>query len=89
MESDSPRDLAERVGRNIRRLREDKGLSQVDLSKKAGIVQPQISRWERGLNLPQLDGLMKIAHALDIHVSDLYAPDGVEPNGHDTSSAAA
>ena len=43
-----------------------KGLSQVDLAKKAGTKQSAISRFESGTSNPSLQFLYKIADALGV-----------------------
>ncbi len=40
------------LSRTLRQLRVDAGLSGVDAAKRAGLSQPTISRWERGLFVP-------------------------------------
>ena len=52
------------LARNMRRLREAKGLSQGALAADAGIYQELISRIENGAANPELDTLGKIAAAL-------------------------
>ena len=49
----------------IKRRRQSIGMSQEALALTAGITQSQVSRYERGLNDPTGDILVKIAHALN------------------------
>lgn len=45
----------------FKELREEKELSQEELSKKLGIHQKTISRWERGIQLPNIESLEVLA----------------------------
>lgn len=45
----------------LKELREEKGLTQTELSKKTSIKQQNISRWEKGDNSPNVDDIVKLA----------------------------
>ncbi len=49
----------------ITRIRKEKRLSQLQLSKKAGITQPALARLEAGRGNPTALQLVKIIYALD------------------------
>lgn len=56
----------------IKRLRERKGLTQVELAAKARITQPYLAQLESGVRLnPSLDVLKRLAEALGVAVRDL------------------
>lgn len=57
------------IGKNIIQLRGN--MSQEELRKKANVSRTTISRIENGLNI-ELDNLIKIAEALDVHPGDLF-----------------
>jgi transcriptional regulator with XRE-family HTH domain len=59
------------LARNVRRLREAKGLSQGALAADAGIYQELISRIENEAANAELDTLGKIADALGVHPGEL------------------
>lgn len=40
------------LSENIRRLRESKGLSQGELAVRLNVVRQTVSKWERGLSVP-------------------------------------
>jgi len=42
-------------------LRQEKNLSQEQLGKQTGIHPMNISKWERGLNLPNVDSIKVLA----------------------------
>ncbi|MBM7457729.1 helix-turn-helix domain-containing protein [Rhodococcus coprophilus] len=58
-------DRVARVGRAVRVARRQAGLSARTLAARAGISQAFLSQVERGLNVPSLASLYKIADALD------------------------
>lgn len=43
------------------------------LGERAGLSQQSVSYIERGLRIPNLDTLFRLAHALGIDLSDLIA----------------
>lgn len=61
------------VGRSIRRLRTEKGLSQDVLSGLAGIARTHLSMIENGDKQPNFETLWKIALALEMRPSALVA----------------
>ena len=66
-------ELLKNVGRNIKRIRENKGLSQVDLiGKMDGLFDPtNISRIEAGRNNPTIYTLQRIADALEVSLVEI------------------
>jgi transcriptional regulator with XRE-family HTH domain len=66
------------IGKQIRRLREDKDWSQAQLAVYAGSSQPTINQIESGKRNPSTRTLEKIAGALGIEVADLF-PKAEEP----------
>lgn len=60
------------LSKNLKRLREKKGLSQDRLAKLADVANNTIIKMEQGENLnPTLDTLKKIAKALEVSVDEL------------------
>ena len=62
---------AELLGERIRHLREKKDVTQVALAERSGVRQGHLSDIERGVMLPNLVTLFRIAAALPCKVSDL------------------
>jgi transcriptional regulator with XRE-family HTH domain len=58
-------------GENLRRLREEKGISLNELSRRAGVSAAHISQIERSLATPSLKTLEKIAQVLEMPTSRL------------------
>jgi len=50
----------------IRKSREEMGVSQVELARRMGVTQPLISRMEKGESLPREETLVRIARALGL-----------------------
>lgn len=61
-----PNSPAAEFGAEIRRLREERGLSQSDLAERVGKSQAAVSFWEKGRRVPDLVDLLALARALDI-----------------------
>lgn len=55
----------------LKKYREDKGLTQVQLSELTGITTRQIQKYESGKARPRLDAAEKIAKALNITTDEL------------------
>ena len=54
------------IGNILKELRNDKGLTQEQLSGLAALDRTHYSKLERGLRSPTIETLFKISHALDI-----------------------
>ena len=66
-------DLASEA-QQVRRLRQQAGLTQEALAKRAGIARPNLARVESGRYRPSLETLERIARALGQPVSTLVVP---------------
>jgi DNA-binding XRE family transcriptional regulator len=69
----------ELLGQRLRDLRQERNVTQVVLSARAGLPQSHISEIESGAMLPNLITIIRIAAALPCKVSDLTSVfDGVD-----------
>ena len=59
------------VGRVIRTMREEKGLSQEVLSGLAGIPRSHLSMIETGYISPKVETLWKVAEGLGLRLSEI------------------
>jgi transcriptional regulator with XRE-family HTH domain len=59
-------------GKNIRRLRKDRGFTQEQLAEEAGMAMRYLSGVERGEENPTLRFMAKIADALGVPLPDLF-----------------
>jgi transcriptional regulator with XRE-family HTH domain len=57
----------------LKRLREERSITQEQLAFDAGITVSALSRIERGLNSPGWTTVQRLANALDISMSELVA----------------
>ena len=67
------------LSENIKSIRKSKGLSQEELAVKLNVVRQTISKWEKGLSVPDSDMLISISEALETPVSILLGETIVEP----------
>ena len=58
-------------GTEIKNHRETLGISQLELAKKTGISHQNISRWESGKALPNIDFCVKLADFFGVSLDDL------------------
>lgn len=70
---DHDRALAHRWGRRIQTRRDELGLSQAALAERIGVHQATISAWELGRQLPRHNQMVRIAGALGVAATDLFA----------------
>lgn len=66
------------LNENIKAIRKTKGLSQEELAVKLNVVRQTISKWEKGLSVPDADMLISISQALETPVSTLLGETIVE-----------
>lgn len=57
----------------VKRLREERAITQEQLAFDAGITVSALSRIERGLNSPGWTTVRRLAGALDLRMSELVA----------------
>lgn len=58
-------------GRRLRKLRQERGLSQADLAKLAKIHPMQVGKYERGEGYPAVESLMGLARACGVSIDFL------------------
>ena len=66
------------MGERLRKLREQKKMSQGDVEKKTGLLRCYISRVENGHTVPAVQTLEKLARAFEVPMYKLFY-DGEEP----------
>ncbi|ARC38506.1 XRE family transcriptional regulator [Paracoccus yeei] len=67
--------LRERVARNLRRLRQEKSLSQEELADRADINRNYVGMLEREENAATVDMLEKLAAVLEVDPVELLRRD--------------
>ena len=74
------------LNENIRAIRKSKGLSQEELAIKLNVVRQTISKWERGLSVPDSDMLISISEVLETPVSTLLGETVIESKVDDLTA---
>lgn len=64
------------LGKNLRRLREQCGMTQEDVALNSGVHATEVSRIERGKRDPRVSTVEKLATALDVPPDELLRRDG-------------
>ncbi len=58
-------------GKHLRKLREERNLSQEELANRSGIAFSQIGRFERGVRSPTLSTLKALSKGLGVEPKEL------------------
>ncbi len=61
----------EKIGKFIALLRKSKNMTQQELSLKLLTSRENISKWERGINMPTPDSLMLLSEIFDVSVNEI------------------
>jgi transcriptional regulator with XRE-family HTH domain len=67
------------IGTRLKKLREDRSLSQGDIEKRTGLLRCYISRVENGHTVPSLETLERLAAALEVPLYQLFYEGEAEP----------
>lgn len=62
-----------KIGKLIATLRNKEGLTQQDLGDKIGVGFRAVSKWERGLNLPDIGNMTELSKLFGITLDELMA----------------
>lgn len=76
------------LNENLKQLRKSKGLSQEELAIRLNVVRQTISKWEKGLSVPDADMLIKIADIFEVSVSKLLGAKIGEKKEQDVNEVA-
>lgn len=74
---------------NLKTMRKEKGFSQEQLATRLNVVRQTISKWEKGLSVPDAEILIQLAEVLDVEVSDLLGKKIEIPEGQSEENALA
>ena len=59
------------LNETLRSIRKSKGFTQEELAARLNVVRQTVSKWEKGLSVPDADILIKIAELFEVSVSEL------------------
>ena len=62
-----------KIGKFIAECRKEKKLTQAQLAERLGITDKAVSKWERGLSLPDSSIMLELCTLLDITVNELLS----------------
>ena len=68
---------AEYTGKKIAELRKEKNLTQKELAKELHVTDKAVSKWERGLSLPDISILIPLSEILNVSLYDLLKGEDV------------
>jgi transcriptional regulator with XRE-family HTH domain len=61
------------MGKQIRHLRTQSGMTQEELAGKLNVTRQALSNWERDVNEPDLVMLKEICFLFGVHMDDFFA----------------
>lgn len=62
-------------GENFKNIRKRAGLSQVQVAKKLGIRQSNVSDWENDVSRPEYEKLIELAKIYDVSLYEILGLD--------------
>ena len=75
-----------KIGKYIAKKRQEKGFTQEGLAEELDISNRAISKWERGICLPESDNLAKLCQLFDVSYNELLS--GEDLDGSDYKKQA-
>lgn len=70
------------LNERIKELRKKKGLTQEELATDLNVVRQTVSKWEKGLSVPDADTLKSIAEVLGVSVEEILDTDSEQTKNH-------
>lgn len=71
------------LSKNLKIFRKRKGLTQENIAEALNVVRQTISKWEKGISVPDADMLIKLAEILDVSVNELIGSDVADEKNED------
>lgn len=68
-----------KIGKYIAEKRKAHGMTQVELAERLGMSNKSVSKWERGVCLPDVSVYEDLCRALDITINEFLAGEDIEP----------
>jgi transcriptional regulator with XRE-family HTH domain len=66
------KDFGYKIGKHIEKLRKKQGISQENLSLKAGYYRTYVGKIEKGHYSPSLHTIWRLAHTLGMNLQDFF-----------------
>ena len=72
-----------KIGKFIADCRKEKKITQEQLAEKLYITDRAVSKWERGLSLPDADKMLDLCNILDINVNELLNGEKIDMKNYE------
>ena len=72
-----------KIGKFIAGCRKEKKITQSALAEKLMITDRAVSKWERGLSLPDADKMLDLCEILDINVNELLNGEKIDMKNYE------
>ena len=76
------------INENIKKYRKLRGMSQEELAVRLHVVRQTVSKWEKGLSVPDADVLIRMAQLLDVPPSKILGLSDAKLSGEKSSAGA-
>ena len=77
---------AKKFGAFIAGVRKENNMTQADLAKKILVTDKAVSRWERGLGVPDINTIAPLAAALGVSVAEIMQSERMEKDESSTGT---
>lgn len=67
----------EEIGKRLKKAREFRGLKLIEASRRAGVRNVSILKYEKGVNQPSIINAIKLANAYQMSLDDIFLPKNV------------
>lgn len=74
----------EKFGAFVAQLRKEQGITQKELAQKVYVSDKAVSKWERGLSMPDITLLIPLSQALEVTVTELLECQRMEQTAMDS-----
>ena len=72
-----------KIGKFIANSRKEKNMTQEELAEKLYITDQAVSKWERGLSLPDADKMLDLCNILGINVNELLNGEKIDMKNYE------
>ena len=71
------------LSENLKIFRKRKGLTQENVAEALNVVRQTVSKWEKGISVPDADMLIRLAEVLDVSVNELIGSSVADEKNED------
>lgn len=80
---------AKKLGQFIAEIRKEQNMTQAELASKLHVTDKAVSKWERGLGLPDINSIEPLADALGISVAEVMQSERIQADHVTQENASA